>query len=440
MTNKLLLAAILALAPTAFAYSPDARSPDALTALLAKYDSARGPREKAALADQVDAMAGQRYATVSRLFWYEDLEQAKAAAAATGKPILELRMLGRLDEDQSCANSRLFRATVYANQAVAKQMRDNFILLWTSERPVPKVTIDYGDGRTLQTTITGNSAHYILDADGDVVDVLPGIYTPAAFSEELTKSAALARRIAAVPAAKRANAIREAHTKALAALDKKMQGMAAVAYFPGDETARQSRAELAQRATFSKAYIEVPQLPTIRVADAIKLDEANTAAWAALGEAWWVAPFGTEPLQVDKTKAGAAIPPRTEEALVLANFSGKAFVPIVLDTASRALVVQLEHGTLKPGDVGATDDARVIARLEWHLLADSALNELRLRRTIHERMSKVTEGFAPLNAYVYAEVFHTAASDPWLGLVPRTDFTGMPGDGVHVPAPATVSL
>ncbi|HEY4177299.1 MAG TPA: hypothetical protein VGM90_10720 [Kofleriaceae bacterium] len=411
MTNKLLLAALsLALAPTAFAD----RSPAEFTALLARYDAATSSGDKALLGDQVDAAAGQRYATVSRLYWYEDLEQAKAAAAASGKPILELRMLGRLDEDQSCANSRLFRATLYANQAVAKQMRENFILLWTSERPVPKVTIDFGDGRTLQTTITGNSAHYILDAEGDVVDVLPGMYAPDAFRAELTKSAVLARRIAAVPPAKRASAIREAHGRALVALNKKARELKAVEHIPGTDPTGKSYFELAQRATISKAYIEVPKLPTVRAGDALKLDEGNTAAWSALGAAWW-----------------SFAPPRSTE-LVIAPTVGA--VPPVLDTASQALVLDLEHGALEPGAVGPSDDAMILARLEQHLLADSALNELRLRRAIHERMYKKTEGFAPLNAYVYAEVFHTPASDPWLGLVPRSDFTGMPGDGVHVPA------
>jgi hypothetical protein len=37
---------------------------------------------------------------------------------------------------------------------------------------------------------------------------------------------------------------------------------------------------------------------------------------------------------------------------------------------------------------------------------------------------------ASLNAFVYSKVFLTPAADPRLGLLPRTDFTGLPGDGV----------
>ena len=96
-------------------------------------------------------------------------------------PILSLRMLGRLDETLSCANSRFFRQVLYRNQTVANYLRENVILHWSSERAVPRVTIDYGDGRKLETTITGNSIHYLMDHSGKVIDAMPGLVTPDAF-------------------------------------------------------------------------------------------------------------------------------------------------------------------------------------------------------------------------------------------------------------------
>ena len=45
-------------------------------------------------------------------------------------------------------------------------LRERFVLHWHSMRPVPKITIDFGDGRVLERTITGNSVHLVLDADG----------------------------------------------------------------------------------------------------------------------------------------------------------------------------------------------------------------------------------------------------------------------------------
>ena len=48
-------------------------------------------------------------------------------------------------------------------------------------RPVPKVTVDFGDGRVLERTLTGNSIHYVLDEQGQVLDGLPGLYSPQRF-------------------------------------------------------------------------------------------------------------------------------------------------------------------------------------------------------------------------------------------------------------------
>jgi len=97
----------------------------------------------------LDAVCAQKDCAASHLYWYTDLETARAAAKTSGRPILSLRLLGRLDEELSCANSRFFRSVLYANQRVSKELRDRFVLHWQSERPVPKVTVDFGDGRRL---------------------------------------------------------------------------------------------------------------------------------------------------------------------------------------------------------------------------------------------------------------------------------------------------
>ena len=130
---------------------------------------------------EIDAAAHQRDAAWSGLYWRTSLPEALAAAKREGKLVLSLRLLGRLDEELSCANSRFFRTALYANAAVSDELRKNWILHWESVRPAPKVTIDFGDGRTLVRTITGNSLHYVLDADGRATDVLPGLWEPEEF-------------------------------------------------------------------------------------------------------------------------------------------------------------------------------------------------------------------------------------------------------------------
>ena len=151
--------------------------PAGLGALLDQYDKSHDPR----LLPAIDAVAGQHDAVFSRLYWYTDTAKASGAASAAHKPILYLRMLGKLTDEYSCANSRFFRTVLYANADVSKYLREHYVLVWVSERPVPVVTIDYGDGRVLKRTLTGNSIHYILTAQGHVVDALPGLYARKTF-------------------------------------------------------------------------------------------------------------------------------------------------------------------------------------------------------------------------------------------------------------------
>ena len=143
----------------------------------------------------MDQIAGQRDCRASRLYWYTDLEKAKTAARATDKPILSLRMMGKLTDEYSCANSRFFRTTLYANSEVSKMLRERFVLHWESVRPVPKVTIDFGDGRKLERTLTGNSIHYVLASDGRVIDAIPGLYSAKAFVAVLADADAFAQNL-----------------------------------------------------------------------------------------------------------------------------------------------------------------------------------------------------------------------------------------------------
>ena len=108
----------------------------------------------------------------------------------------------------------------------------------------------------------------------------------------------------------------------------------------------------------------------------------------------------------------------------------------VLDESSRALVVRLHNGGPPELRASGEDLRAIILRLEQTILADTALNELRLRPQISREI--VRRGgrldFQTLNDWIYAEVFRTPRRDPWLGLLQRDVFTGLPGDGVVVRA------
>jgi len=395
------------------------RGPAGLEAVLARYDRA-APAEREALADDVDAVAGQRHATVSRLYWFTELDRAEDEARRLHRPILALRLLGDLRDDLSCANSRLFRATLYADAQVSAFLRGHFVLYWSSERAVPKVTIDYGDGRKIVRTTTGNSAHYVLDERGHVLDVLPGLYAPAVFRRELAASLALADRVRGKSDAERVRATVAHHTAALAQADRTWQRVGDVTYARGvrvlasaaDHDAAIARAEAA---AISKATMEIPDLQRIGL---MRPDQVPTddAAWSAIGQRVW---------QIEAP--GAARPPAKGRAQPQVPGS------VVLDAASRALVAELHNAG--PAGQRATPDelARMIARLEHHIVADTAHNQFALRPAIHRRIAQGETEFAALNAWIYDAVFATPRTDAWLGLLPRTEFTGLPGDGVVMP-------
>src|SRR5687767_9081556 len=152
------------------------------------------------IANALDTVAMQKDAYASHLYWYSDLGEAKRVAKTKNKPILTLRLLGNLNEEFSCANSRLFRAVLYPNADISRYLRANYILHWKSVRPAPRITIDFGDGRKIERTITGNSIHYVLSANGNVVDAIPGLYSPAAFLKYIKGAADVSRSLAGLPA------------------------------------------------------------------------------------------------------------------------------------------------------------------------------------------------------------------------------------------------
>lgn len=184
------------------------------------------PEEAKALSDQLakldaamDRIGNAKYCSRSGLYWHTDLNTAMEAAKKSGKPILSLRMLGNLTDELSCANSRFFRTTLYSNAEISKYLRENFVLHWKSVRPVPVITVDFGDGRKLTRTVTGNSIHYVLTPEGQVVDALPGLYGPQAFLEHIATAGHAARSIYALPAGERATEIATFHQLQLKALN-----------------------------------------------------------------------------------------------------------------------------------------------------------------------------------------------------------------------------
>lgn len=409
-----------------------AEGPPALERLLRSHDAACMGSPLKHLERQIDAVAAQRHAAASRLFWHTDLGAARSVARSSGRPILSLRLLGRLDEERSCANSRFFRAGLYPHAEVGRLLRERFVLHWSSERPAPSVTIDFGDGRRIETTVTGNSAHYVLDAEARPLDVLPGLYAPSVFVEELQRSLALHDALAALRGEMRTAALIAHHRQRHAERAAAWSGLGSLAVIDGArwlQSAEELRGELAraQGAAMAKA---MPERALLRIVD-VGADPGGLGGepelWCAIGQRL----FGIgESAQIVEVGVAIAQHGRARRP----SPPSVASLPRVLDDAGRALVRRIA-AAVPPGIAAPTPEQldRVVMAFEQAMVADSAQNELVLRQRIRERIvGQPDEDFAALNAWVYAEVFRTPAGDAWLGLLPREAFTGLAGDGVHI--------
>lgn len=81
---------------------------------------------------------------------------------------------------------------LFSDETIANYINENFEASWQSVRPVPMVTVDFGDGNTIKRTLHGNIATWVCLPDGKVLDILPGVYEPKTYLEQLRQFHALA--------------------------------------------------------------------------------------------------------------------------------------------------------------------------------------------------------------------------------------------------------
>lgn len=346
----------------------------------------------------LDAVCQQRDCYASRLYWYTDLEAAKVAAKATGKPILSLHLLGRLDEELSCANSRFFRVALYPNAEVSQVLRDRFILHWKTVRPAPKVTIDFGDGRKLERTITGNSIHYILDAEGRPVDALPGLYSPKAFLRHLEQAEQAIKELAQLTGRQNNLFLRQYHQERLAEIeqnwttDLEKLGLSLPLNNLTENTSSNNNptAEQAAPIALTKMVVETPLLRAISN-NRQRLERfTNEAIWNQIA-------------QLHRAEAQ-------------------------LDQNSQRLIQAKNPNAY----LAENSLQRTVNNFEQYMALDTVRNEYLLRSQIHEwyLQGRTIPDLEALNGRVYAELFLTPNSDPWLGLLTPDTYTGIENDGI----------
>lgn len=350
-----------------------------------------------ALRDALDSLCQQRDCYASRLYWYTDLDQAKAAAKASGKPILSLRLLGQLDRDLSCANSRFFRVALYSNAEVSKVLRDRFILHWQSVRPVPKVTIDFGDGRKLERTLTGNSIHYILDPSGRPVDAIPGLYGPQAFLRQIQQGEAVAKTSAAQTRVGRTAFLRRFYGDRLAATQSQWSAdLAQLGLTMPSRAARLSssatnpRADIAGTLAMSKMTVENP-IVSAALNQKTLAQITDRATWTKLAQ---------------RHRAEAKLDAQSIRLIQAKQTAGAIPQPRPISS--------------------------VVQSFEAAMALDTVRNEYLLHSQLYEwlRQDPGTLNVDALNEKVYAELFLTPKADPWLGLLPSDSYSAIDNDGI----------
>ena len=346
--------------------------------------------------DVLDRVCGVRDCADIRLFWYTDLEAAKAAARAAGKPILSLRLMGRLDEESSDADSRFFRTVFYKNREINQILRDRYILHWRSARPVPRVTIDLGDGTRLERTLGGNSIHYILDSRGRLLEPLPGLYGPATFQDALEEAARAEARTAA-------HLDDEQFMSWMVARRESELTLSSEAFNRDLEAAYPALAD-------PTGHGHVPW--TVLQFQATLRELAN----------------GTY-LQGNHGSQNDSEGPELDEPMVVNDSQLHRFAElrrprIHLDPASRASLLS-ERGITDPREA-----ERLVDALEATVALDEVIHQYLTGPAILEALSdpKLRKGFEleAFNDWVYKKVFNPSLSDPRLDLAPANVYHTLP--------------
>ena len=378
-------------------------------------------RERDNLAKLIDQVAQQRGAMESGLFWHTEMDTAIEKAKTAGKPILSLRMLGNLTDELSCANSRFFRTTLYSNLDISNKLRKEFVLHWQSVRPVPKITIDFGDGRTLERTITGNSAHYLLDQTGQPLDCLPGLYGPGEFSKWLNQMGQLNTNTKELEGEAKRNFLVDFHRQQNTLLNLRL-----------NETRVNSDDPVVSQL---QKLVAEQEHPTNREAELVQAIPAIEAAPVAMSKSLIEAPVLK--LAFDEKGIDQFVEEITEEQWKkLARFHAGTEL---LDKASIEIIKRENPSAKVAGELTRSKQlvedplVRLVRGFQNSILMDTVQNEYRLHRKIHQWfIDQPPTDVEALNKQVYAQLFLTPDSDPWLGLKPANVYSALENDGVKL--------
>jgi len=285
---------------------------------------------------------------------------------------------------------------LYPNDEVSALLRDHFVLHWQSVRPVPTVTIDFGDGRKLQRTLTGNSIHYILDADARPLDALPGLYGPQAFVRGLNDAEKLFKSLDGKSEEQKNVMLRmyygEQHNKISAAwtIDTAKIGGTVPKGFQIIKGRDRDALSIAPLAV-TKAITETTILRAMNMATDELGKITDETAWRKIA-------------QLHPTDA-------------------------MLDNRSLVLIERQNP------ELTVAELKRLTAKFQEAIALDTVRNEYLMHTKLYTWLMNdpVRNDVEKLNEKVYESLFLTPGSDPWLGLFSPEIYTALDNGGIVKP-------
>jgi hypothetical protein len=244
---------------------------------------------------------------------------------------------------------------LFSNDQLVKFIHESFEPVWESVRPVPTLTLDFGNGKTVTRTLHGNIASYVCTPEGQVLDILPGMYSAEAYLNQLNQMWLLNAYLQKKEPSEREKALREYHQTQADALAKNM--------IPGQ-------------------FIEM-DMSKLRIERSAKKIMVNF-------------------LPPKSTAWPPNAPPSTPASTT--NKSEKA------DSGKGRI-----ERPIKKVFAASTQEADVS---QWQeLVQDTLFNERSRRLQIHQQLAKLgSPQPAAITKWLYAEVLHADLDDPYLGL------------------------
>ena len=244
---------------------------------------------------------------------------------------------------------------------VASFINSEFISCWESVRPVPKVTIDFGNGQVLKRTLQGNTVIYLCLPDGRVIDAFPGVYTPNDFLSEIGKSLKLLRQ--------QKNGVEPEKI---------------LAWHKSQITDAIKSEKM--RTTYSKALVESPLLKALNISPRFEISSPNQ-------------PVNDKAIVVEDTKAAFIAVSRKLEDV--------SKQPATVEQLRKTYSSLPKNEKLSPAKLG-----------ERAVQIDSRNNLILVRPAVHLLFANYQNLPFPdeCRDQIYKEILHVPIDDPYLGL------------------------